>query len=57
METTEQLNEVILKLVRLELETKDPRKLCLKAKAVGAVSEWLKAEREKRFYNPRLAPI
>lgn len=52
-----ELDDIVLKLAGLEADTKDLRKLCLKAKAVGAVSEWLRAEKNQDLYMTRLAPL
>lgn len=52
-----ELDDIVLKLARIDADTKDLRQLCLKAKAIGAVSEWLRAERQHDLYMPRLAPV
>ena len=55
--TKDILQDVVLILAQLDIEERNPRKLYLKAKAVEAVTSWLRAERNAEVAYTRLAPI
>ena len=55
--TKDILQDVVLILAQLDIEERNPRKLYLKAKAVEAVTSWLRAERNVEVAYTRLAPV
>lgn len=55
--TKDILQDVVLIIAQLDIEERNPRKLYLKAKAVEAVTSWLRAERNIEVMYTRLAPI
>jgi hypothetical protein len=54
--TKDKLQDVVLTLAQLDTGERDPRKLYLKAKAVEAVTQWLRCERGAEIQYTRLAP-
>ena len=56
-ETKDILQDVVLRLAQLETGERNPRKLFLKAKAVEAVTQWLRCERNTEVAYSRLAPV
>lgn len=53
MDPIRELDDIVLKLASLNNGKTDIHKLMLKAKAIGAVTSWLKAERESEVRYAR----